>query len=61
MSINRGEVVPEVSGVAAPIFRGERVVAALAIAGPTSRIVKSIDSIADAVQMTAAELSRHLS
>lgn len=61
VSINRGEVVPEVSGVAAPIFRGERVVAALAIAGPTSRIVKSIDSIANAVQMTAAELSQHLS
>ena len=35
---NRDEWIPGLTGVAAPVLRGERLVAALAVAGPTSRI-----------------------
>lgn len=59
---NRGEWVPEVASVAAPVFsRGGQVVAAIGISAPESRLPKSaMAAAARCILLAATELSAHL-
>ncbi|MFH8983645.1 IclR family transcriptional regulator [Streptomyces varsoviensis] len=61
VAFNRGETLPDVSATAAGVFAGGRLVACLAVAGPTPRTAARLDTIADAVRAAAAELSDELS
>ncbi|MFE7120408.1 IclR family transcriptional regulator [Streptomyces sp. NPDC057654] len=62
VAFNRGETLPDVSATAAGVFAGDgRLVACLAVAGPTPRIAERLDTVADAVRAAAAELSAKLS
>lgn len=49
VAINRGETLPDVSATARPIVVRERVVAAMAVAGPTTRISERLPEIAEAL------------
>jgi DNA-binding IclR family transcriptional regulator len=60
IAINRGETLPDVCGVAVPIFNRERVAAALAIAGPTSRVIDQIPDIAEAAKQAAQQVSARI-
>ncbi|AXB42521.1 IclR family transcriptional regulator [Amycolatopsis albispora] len=53
VAFNRGETLPDVSATARPIVVGNEVVAAIAVAGPTSRIVDRLPEIA----VTLAEVT----
>lgn len=49
VSFNRGETLPDVSATARPLLVGGRVAAAIAVAGPTSRIAGHLDDISEAL------------
>lgn len=61
VATNRGETLPDVSAAARPIVVRGRVVAAMAVAGPTTRISDRLPDIAEALvgatQATASRLS----
>lgn len=60
-SIDKGEAVEGVSCVGAPIFgRDSKVLAALSIAGPTSRVEKNLEYFGKLVAETAAYISGNL-
>ncbi|MEV0278849.1 IclR family transcriptional regulator C-terminal domain-containing protein [Streptomyces sp. NPDC050610] len=61
VAFNRGETLPDVSATAAGVFAGGRLIACLAVAGPTPRTAERLDTVADAVRAAAAELSAELS
>ncbi|MEV0263759.1 IclR family transcriptional regulator [Streptomyces sp. NPDC050617] len=62
VAFNRGETLPDVSATAAGVFAGGgRLVACLAVAGPTPRTAERLDTVADAVRAAAKELSATLS
>jgi DNA-binding IclR family transcriptional regulator len=50
VATNRGETLPDISAVAAPVLVGGRVVACLALAGPTSRMAAKLEPGAEAVR-----------
>ncbi|POX38012.1 hypothetical protein C3486_25230 [Streptomyces sp. Ru73] len=60
VAYNRGETLPDVSAAAGGVFQHGRLVACLAVAGPTARIAPHLDAIARTVRTTAAELSQRL-
>ncbi|RRO18711.1 IclR family transcriptional regulator [Saccharopolyspora rhizosphaerae] len=60
VAINRGETLPDISGVGAPIFDSGRVVAAIAVAGPTTRVADIVTEIAEATRTAARDVSHHL-
>lgn len=60
VAINRGETLPDISGVGAPIFDGGRVVAAIAVAGPTTRLSDIVTDIAEATRTAAREVTERL-
>lgn len=60
VAVNRGETLPDISGVGAPIFDNGRVVAAIAVAGPTTRLTDIVTDIAQATRTAAREVSEHL-
>jgi DNA-binding IclR family transcriptional regulator len=49
VAFNRGETVPEVFAVAAPVLVKTHVVACLSVAGPRDRVEANLDSVAAAV------------
>ncbi|PXY29065.1 hypothetical protein DI005_28980 [Prauserella sp. PE36] len=61
VATNRGETLPDVSATARPIVVHGRAVAAMAVAGPTTRISERLPEIADALvgatQAVAARLA----
>lgn len=57
---NRGETVPDVSAVAAIVPAGQ-VTAAVALAGPTSRVAHRIDECAEVVRESGVRVGRELS
>lgn len=57
VAFNRGETLPDVTGVAVPVSNGGTVMAALGLAGPTSRMTAKLDETAEAVREAAAEIS----
>ncbi|NGP07748.1 IclR family transcriptional regulator [Rhodococcus sp. 14C212] len=57
VAINRGQTLPDVSGVSVPIFGNGHLLAVLAIAGPTTRIADRLDEFA----ATAKEEAHHIS
>ena len=61
-AVNRGDWVPGVIGVAAPVRdRSGAVVAAVTISGPASRLIGGrVNQVAGAVAAAAREVSRHL-
>lgn len=61
VSFNRGETLPDVSAAARPLMVGDRVVAAIAVAGPTSRIAPQLDDISAALVDAAAAAQRRIS
>lgn len=60
VAINRGETLPDRSGVGAPIFDKGKVVAAIAVAGPSNRLADKITEIAEATKAATHEVSEHL-
>jgi len=59
VATNRGETLPDVSAAARPIVVHGRVVAAMAVAGPTTRISERLADIAEAlVEATRTAASR---
>ena len=61
-AISHGERQPEIAAVAAPIFgRGDRLVAALSLSGPVTRLtVEDLERLAPLVRERAAAISRLL-
>ncbi|MGD2041848.1 MAG: IclR family transcriptional regulator [Anaerolineae bacterium] len=60
-AVDDEESLPGLRCVSAPIWNGERVVAALSASGSTLRVTKErVDEIAHAVQQTAREISAQL-
>ena len=57
VAYNRGETVPDVSAVAAVVLPPQGATAAIAVAGPTSRIADRLDAMADAVREAAREIT----
>lgn len=57
VAFNRGETVPEVFAVAAPVLVKAHVVACLSVAGPRDRVEASLDSIAAAVARESRSLT----
>ena len=57
-STNRGETVPDVYAVAAPVLAGDTVLACLQVAGPASRMADRMGDIAELVIGQARRLSR---
>lgn len=57
VAFNRGETLPDVSATARPVFAGTDVVAAIAVAGPTTRIARRLPEIAEAL----ADVTRSVS
>jgi DNA-binding IclR family transcriptional regulator len=60
-SFNRGETLPDVSATARPLVIGGRVVAAIAVAGPTSRIAEKLDAISEALVGATDAAQRRIS
>ncbi|MDI2030463.1 IclR family transcriptional regulator [Saccharopolyspora sp. TS4A08] len=60
VAINRGETLPDICGVGAPIFDSGRVVAVIAVAGPTTRVGPLLTEVADATRSAAREVSARL-
>lgn len=56
-AVNRGETLPDISAVASPIVTKGRVLACLAIAGPSPRFGPSLDAAADAVCAAARQFA----
>lgn len=61
IAINRGQTIPDVCGVSVPIFGQEQLLAVLAMAGPTTRILDRLDEFAVAVREEAKRISTRLS
>ncbi|GAA4865114.1 IclR family transcriptional regulator [Saccharopolyspora rosea] len=59
VAYNRGETVPDVSAVSSAVL-APRTPAAVAVAGPTSRVADRLDAMADAVRRAAREITRRL-
>lgn len=57
IAFNRGETIPDVTGAAVPIVHGDTVIAALGVAGPTSRMSGKLDEIAEAIREAATEIA----
>lgn len=55
VAVNRGETLPDVCGVGAPVLDNGTAVAALAVAGPTTRLADTITDIAEATKAAARE------
>lgn len=49
VAVNRGETLPDVSATARPIVVHDRILAAMAVAGPTPRIADRLPEIAEAL------------
>jgi DNA-binding IclR family transcriptional regulator len=60
VAFNRGETVPDVAAVAAPVIVGHKAIAAVAIAGPTARMLDKLDPAADAVRAVASAIAAKL-
>ncbi|MCP2178783.1 IclR family transcriptional regulator [Prauserella alba] len=59
VAINRGETLPDVSATARPVVVHGRTLAAIAVAGPTTRIAERLPEIAEAlVEATRAVTAR---
>jgi DNA-binding IclR family transcriptional regulator len=56
-AVNRGETLPDIAAVASPVLRDGRVIAALAVAGPATRMTAKLEAVAPVVRDAAAELS----
>ncbi|SHM64338.1 IclR family transcriptional regulator [Cryptosporangium aurantiacum] len=57
-AVNRGETVPDVSAAASPILVQGRVVACLAVAGPSARITDELDRVAAEIRVEAARVAQ---
>lgn len=60
-AINRGETLPDVSATARPIMVRGEVLAAMAVAGPTTRIAERLPEIADALAEATRTVAARLS
>lgn len=60
-AFNRGETLLDVSAAARPVLSGARTVAAIAVAGPTTRILSHLPDIAAALESAVQETSARLS
>ncbi|PXY27294.1 IclR family transcriptional regulator [Prauserella muralis] len=60
-AINRGETLPDVSATARPIVVHDRVLAAVAVAGPTTRIADRLPDIAEALLGATRTVAARLS
>lgn len=60
VAFNRGETLPDVSAVASIVLSAGKPVAALAIAGPTTRMEGKLDEAAAAVLAAARAIAREL-
>lgn len=60
VAFNRGETLPDVSATARPVLAGTEVVAAIAVAGPTSRIADRLPEIADALAVVTGSVTAAL-
>lgn len=56
VAINRGQTLPDVSGMAAPLVSDGNLLAVLAVAGPTTRIADRLDDIAAEVRAQTNEI-----
>jgi DNA-binding IclR family transcriptional regulator len=56
-AFNRGETLPDISAVAAAVMSSGRVVAGLAVAGPTTRMGEALAEMAPLVRDAARQLS----
>lgn len=61
VSFNRGETLPDVTAAARPLMVGDRVLAAIAVAGPTSRVAPRLDEISAALVDATAAAQRRIS
>lgn len=57
VAINSGQTLPDVSGVAVPVFGDGQLLSVMAIAGPTSRLATRLDDFAAAAKTQAQEIS----
>ncbi|MFC7344172.1 IclR family transcriptional regulator [Saccharopolyspora griseoalba] len=60
VAVNRGETLPDQSGVGAPIHENGAVVAAIAVAGPTNRLTEVIADVAAATKEAADQVTAAL-
>jgi DNA-binding IclR family transcriptional regulator len=60
-AINRGETLPDISAAGSPILVADRVLACLAVAGPTTRMADHLDQVGIVVRDAGRELSEMLS
>jgi DNA-binding IclR family transcriptional regulator len=61
VAYNRGETLPDVSAAACGVFAGARLVAGVAVAGPTNRTAHRLESVAARLKAATAQLSVRLS
>jgi DNA-binding IclR family transcriptional regulator len=60
VALNRGQTLPDVSGVGAPVMDNDRVLGVLCVAGQTTRLAELLPTIAAAVKAAAHEVSERL-
>jgi DNA-binding IclR family transcriptional regulator len=60
VAYNRGETLPDISAAACGVFVGNRLAAAVAIAGPTTRMAALLDEAAARLKSATADLSARL-
>ncbi|MGD9622481.1 MAG: IclR family transcriptional regulator [Mycolicibacterium sp.] len=60
VAMNNGRTLPDVSGVGAPIFYQDKMIGALCVAGPTTRLTDSLTEIGAATKAAAQEITRTL-
>lgn len=60
LALNRGETLPDVSAVAAPLFFNGQLTYCLAVAGPTSRIASQLDAIGRTLKEEIASLYQNV-
>lgn len=60
VALNRGETLPDITGVGAPVFDHGRVVAAIAVAGPTTRLTDIVTEVAEATRSAAHQATHNL-
>ncbi|QWF84902.1 IclR family transcriptional regulator [Amycolatopsis sp. CA-230715] len=60
VAINRGETMPDVYGVGVPIVHNGRVMAVIAVAGPSNRMRDNIGDIAEAAKVAAHEVAARM-
>jgi DNA-binding IclR family transcriptional regulator len=56
-ALNRGETLPDITGAAAPVFSHGKVVACVAVAGPSTRFAVRLEEAAEAIRQAARSLS----